>query len=161
MVAPSAVSHPNAETLDKFYRAFQAKDGDAMASVYASDATFSDPVFPGLEGDEVGGMWRMLCKRGKDLVVEYAVLSADDTAGEARWGAWYTFGATGRKVHNTVRSSFTFRDGKVVAQVDDFDLYAWTRMALGPVGLLLGWSPVVQNKVRRTARSGLKAFLAK
>ena len=43
VVAPGPVSHPNAETLDQFYRAFQAKDGDAMAAVYADDATFSDP----------------------------------------------------------------------------------------------------------------------
>ena len=155
------MTHPNAETLDRFYRAFQAKDGDAMAGVYAEDATFSDPVFRDLRGREVGGMWRMLCKRGKDLKVEYAVLSADATRGEARWEAWYTFSATGRKGHNTVRSSFTFQDGEVAAQVDDFDLYAWTRMALGPMGLLLGWSPLVQNKVRRTARGGLEAFLAK
>lgn len=155
------MTHPHAETLHRFYRAFQAKDGDAMAAVYADDATFSDPVFTDLKGPEVGGMWKMLCKRGKDLRVEYEVLSADEGRGEARWEAWYTFSATGRKVHNTVRSAFTFRDGQVAAQVDDFDLYAWTRMALGPMGLLLGWSPLVQNKVRRTARSGLEAFLAR
>ncbi|MEM1413660.1 MAG: nuclear transport factor 2 family protein [Myxococcota bacterium] len=154
------MSHPNAETLDRFYRAFQAKDGDAMAAVYTEDATFSDPVFRGLKGHEVGGMWRMLCRRGKDLEVTYEVLSAGDVAGEARWEAHYTFGATGRKVHNRIRSSFTFRDGAVAAQVDEFDLYAWTRMALGPMGLLLGWSPLVQNKVRRTARGGLDAFLS-
>ncbi|MEO0324918.1 MAG: nuclear transport factor 2 family protein [Myxococcota bacterium] len=155
------MTHANAEILDTFYRAFQAKDGDAMAAVYADDATFTDPVFRNLKGREVGGMWRMLCKRGKDLEVTYEVLSADDAKGEARWEAWYTFSATGRKVHNTVRSSFTFRDGQVLTQVDEFDLYAWTRMALGPMGLLLGWSPLVQNKVRRTARGGLEAFLAK
>ncbi len=153
------MSHPNTELLENFYRSFQAKDGDAMAAVYGDDATFSDPVFTDLKGHEVGGMWQMLCKRGKDLRVEYEVLSADDTSGRARWEAWYTFSGTGRKVHNTVASTFVFDGGKVVAQVDDFDFYAWTRMALGPMGTLLGWTPFVQNKIRRTARGGLEAFL--
>lgn len=155
------MSHPNAELLEQFYRAFQTKDGDGMAAIYAQDATFSDPVFTDLKGREVGGMWQMLCKRGKDLNVEYEVLGADDTTGRARWEAWYTFSGTGRKVHNTVASTFTFQEGKVVAQVDNFDFYAWTRMALGPMGLVLGWTPFVQKKIRRTARAGLEDFLAK
>ena len=37
--------HANAELLTGFYRAFAARDGDAMASAYTADAEFSDPVF--------------------------------------------------------------------------------------------------------------------
>ena len=44
----------------EFYAAFARHDGAAMASLYAPDAEFSDPVFTDLRGDEPGLMWRML-----------------------------------------------------------------------------------------------------
>lgn len=144
-----------------FYDAFTRRDGDAMAAVYADEATFSDPVFPGLRGREIGAMWRMLCGRAHDLVVTASGIEGDDTRVRAHWEATYTFSATGRKVHNVVDATFELANGRVVRHVDDFDFWRWSRMALGTPGLLLGWSPIVRNKVRAQARAGLDAFLAK
>ena len=39
-------------------------------------------------------------------------------------------------------------------------LVSWARQALGPPGLLLGWTPVIRTAVRRKARAGLDEFLA-
>ena len=61
---------------------------------------------------------------------------------------------------NRVRSTFRFADGLIADQRDEFDLYRWTRQALGPVGMLLGWTPAVQGRVRRTARASLHRYLA-
>jgi hypothetical protein len=44
--------------------------------------------------------------------------------------------------------------------VDDFDFYRWARQALGPSGLLLGWTPLLRSAVRRRARAGLDEFMA-
>ena len=44
----------------RFYDAFAALDGAAMAACYHPQASFSDPVFPDLRGAEPGAMWRML-----------------------------------------------------------------------------------------------------
>lgn len=153
--------HPNADRIRKFYEAFARRDGEAMTSAYAPNATFSDPVFPELRGPEVGAMWRMLCGRAKDLKVEFSGIEADDHVGRAHWEATYDFTATGRRVHNVIDATFVFRDGMIGTHVDDFDFWRWSRMALGAPGLLLGWSPVVKNKVRGQARAGLVAFLAK
>ena len=86
--------------------------------------------------------------------------SADGDAGTAHWLADYTFTQTGKKVHNDVRAAFRFRDGLIVDHVDTFDFPKWARQALGTTGLLLGWTPMVRNKVRHTARAGLDKFLA-
>ena len=51
--------HANAELITRFYTALSRLDGAAMAACYADDATFSDPVFPGLKNGEPGKMWRM------------------------------------------------------------------------------------------------------
>jgi hypothetical protein len=34
------------------------------------------------------------------------------------------------------------------------------RQALGPAGMVLGWTPLLRGKVRREARAGLDAFVA-
>lgn len=153
--------HDNESLLHRFYEAFAARDHATMAACYAHDAVFSDPVFTHLEGKRIGAMWQMLCERGTDLRLEHSGVAADDTLGRAHWDAWYTFSATGRKVHNRIDATFVFRDGLIAEHRDVFGLYRWTRMALGPVGVLLGWTPSLQGKVRKTANGGLSAFIKK
>lgn len=150
--------HPNEQSLRDFYTAFDRHDGEAMAALYAPEATFDDPAFPGLRDGEPADMWRMLTARSADLQVRLVECTADDATGSARWVATYTFAQTGRQVVNDVRSAFVFRDGKVVSQRDDFGFWAWSRQALGTPGLLLGWSPLLRGKVQATARKSLAAF---
>ena len=153
--------HPNAALIERFYKAFQARDAEAMAACYAPDARFSDPVFTDLRGAEPGDMWRMLCARGKDLEVQFSGVEADDREGAARWDARYTFSGTGRRVHNVIDARFTFRDGLIATHEDRFDLYRWMSQALGPAGRILGWLPPVQGALRRKARAGLDGWRAR
>jgi ketosteroid isomerase-like protein len=155
------LAHPNDDLIQRFYGAFAARDGAAMAACYAPDVRFSDPVFPDLRGEEAGAMWRMLTERGTDLTVELAEHEAGDESGSARWIARYTFTQTGRPVVNDVRASFRFADGLIAEHHDDFDFHRWARQALGPVGLLLGWTPFLRSKVRHGAREQLDEYLAR
>ena len=150
--------HPNAGLIDRFYLAFADGDHATMGSCYADDAVFADPVFGELDADSARAMWRMFCTSGNDIRLTFGDIVADDVSGSARWEARYKFPKTGRPVHNKISARFTFRDGSIVRHDDSFDLYRWTRMALGPPGVLLGWSPIVQNKVRSQARSQLARF---
>jgi ketosteroid isomerase-like protein len=152
--------HANAELIENFYAAFARRDAPAMAACYAPDARFRDPVFE-LEGGEIGAMWAMLCARGKDLRIVWRDVRADAAAGGAHWEADYTFSATGRPVHNVIDAAFTFRAGRIATHVDAFDLWRWSRMALGLKGTLLGWTPFVHNAVRGQARRGLDAWMAR
>jgi hypothetical protein len=132
-----------------------------MAACYHPDVSFSDPVFPDLKGSRAGAMWHMLCERGKDLRLEFSQVQADDQRGSAHWEAWYTFSATGRSVHNVIDAEFTFRDGLILTHRDRFDLWRWSRQALGAKGALLGWTPLVKNAVQKQADKGLAAFVQK
>lgn len=147
----------NQALIRKFYTAFQQKDFLTMQSCYHPEATFSDPVFQNLSSAEVKAMWQMLLTSSKDLRVEFSEV----TDNSARWDAWYTFSRSGRPVHNIVRSTFTFRDGLILTQKDDFNFWRWSRQALGMSGTLLGWTPVIRNKVRETARKNLAKFMQK
>lgn len=150
--------HPNERLLHDFYESFSDREGAAMAAAYHDEAFFSDPVFPDLDAAGVRAMWKMLCSRGKDLKIEFSQVSANDTHGSAHWEAWYTFEATGRKVHNIIDAEFTFRDGKILRHTDDFDFWRWSRHALGVPGVLLGWAPPLQNRVQTMAGTQLSRW---
>jgi ketosteroid isomerase-like protein len=150
--------HPNAALIERFYGSLSAKDGVAMGDCYAAQATFEDPAFGLLDGDDAGAMWRMLTSRAADLTLDVSEITADDEAGSARWIARYTFTQTGRPVLNDIRASFRFSDGLIAEHRDRFDWWRWARQALGPPGLLLGWNPLFHNAVRNKARRSLAEF---
>lgn len=153
--------HPNEKLIQDFYSAFQRHDAAGMAACYHPDITFTDSVFQGLKGDRAKAMWYMLTERGKDMQLTVSNIKADDQIGSAHWEAHYTYSATGRKVINKIDSAFKFKDGKIIEQRDTFNLTTWARQALGPSGVLLGWTPFMQNAIRRKALEGLDKFIAK
>ena len=152
------MAHPHAELVARFYDALARRDGAAMAACYHPEVHFRDEVFD-LHGPRAGAMWRMLCDRGRDLRIVASGITADDAAGAAHWEADYTFSQTGRPVHNVIDAAFTFEDGLIRTHVDRFDLWAWSRQALGPVGLLLGWTPVLRARIAAEAARGLDAYV--
>lgn len=147
----------NARLILELYEAMDRHDGDAMAKLYAPDGRFRDPAFGELSGAEAGDMWRMLTGRSEDLRVELAEHEADGDTGTARWIARYTF-RTGRPVTNDIRAEFRFRDGRITEHRDSFSFWRWSRQALGPVGLALGWTPLLRAAVRKRARADLADF---
>lgn len=148
------------ETVAGFYRAFRQRDHETMARCYHPMVHFSDPVFPELHGLEAAAMWHMLCERGTDLDVSFdRVCAGDDGRVLAAWEARYTFGPKRRRVHNRVDTAFEFEDGLIVRHIDDFDLWRWTRMALGLPGVLTGWTPMTQSQVRKRAARSLDRFV--
>jgi hypothetical protein len=126
---------------------------------------FEDEAFSLRGRDEIGAMWRMLCtvrdKGMADWKLDFGGIDCDDEVGIAHWEPTYRFSATGRVVHNIIDASFEFdRDGLILKHRDRFDFWRWSRQALGLPGVLLGWSPLLRNKVRAQAASNLARFRA-
>lgn len=147
--------------IERFYTAFQQKDWATMAACYHPEVQFSDPAFPDLRGPEPGAMWRMLLESATSLEISYRDVVGEGGRGGCHWEARYPFSQTGRQVLNRIDASFEFKDGLIYRHRDVFDFWAWSRMALGLPGLLLGWSPFLRNKVQRTAGGRLQRFIDK
>jgi hypothetical protein len=147
--------------IEQFYTAFQRGDYRTMQSMYHPRATFSDPVFQNLDAEKTKAMWEMLLSSAQDLKITFHSVQSQGTTANCQWEAWYTFSRTNRKVHNIIEASFQFEEGLILRHVDAFDLWRWSRMALGISGALLGWSPIVRRKIRRTAAERLAAFLSR
>jgi ketosteroid isomerase-like protein len=151
----------NEQIVQRFYTAFQQLDYATMQDCYSEKAIFNDPVFGILQGDEVSSMWEMLCKNARDFSLVFSNIQMLDVEyTTCNWVATYTFSATGRKVVNKIKAHMRIQEGKITEHSDKFDLWKWSRQALGIPGLLFGWSNFIQNKVHKTARKNLEKFMA-
>jgi len=130
-----------------------------MNDCYDGDVTFYDPVFENLDGEQVRAMWEMLLGRAKDLRLHFSDIVTEPGYGSCTWRAEYTFTATGRKVVNKAKARFTMHAGKIVEHQDAFNLWNWSRQALGWPGLLFGWTSLLQKKIRKNARRSLDKFM--
>ncbi|MBU1360759.1 MAG: nuclear transport factor 2 family protein [Gammaproteobacteria bacterium] len=154
----------NRQTIEDFYSAFARLDADRMNACYAPDAAFDDEAFCLRGATQVGSMWRMLCdatrRQGADVwKLTWRDVRADAHTGRAHWDAHYRLSSTGRIVDNSIDARFTFTpEGLIATHRDSFDFWAWSRQALGPPGLLLGWTPFLKKTVRARAARTLAAF---
>ena len=153
------VGYMSIDVAQRFYEAFAQRDSETMAACYHDDAVFEDPAFGELDATDARDMWTMLCSNATDLSIDHTVLEHSDTSATTNWIATYTF-STGRRVVNDITATMQFRDGLIVDHRDDFSFWTWSRQALGPVGLFLGWTPMLQSKVRGTALGNLRRFQA-
>ena len=103
----------------------------------------------------------MLIIASTDLTIKFGDNEVDGQKGVCQWEAFYSFTRTGREVHNQIKASFEFKDGLIIRHEDSFDLWKWSRMALGTSGLLLGWTSFMKGKIRRMANQNLSNFIAK
>ena len=143
-----------------FYKSFQERNADSMASCYHEEVTFQDPAFGVLHGKEVTAMWQMLCKRGNDLVISYGDIQVTDDQGSAHWEATYTFRTTGRKVHNVIEAEFKFKDGLIIKHTDHFNLHDWASQAIGWKGWLLGGTGFFKRGLQKQTRKVLDQWIA-
>ena len=149
----------NEQLINSFYKAFQNKDYKTMQQCYADDVVFNDEVFKNLNALQVRAMWEMLCKNAKDFSLQFSKVEADNEYGTCNWVAHYTFSQTGNKVTNNIKAYFKFHEGKIVEHTDSFDLWKWSRQALGLPGWLLGWNMALQKKIQQKAQNNLAKFM--
>ncbi len=152
----------NAQIIRTFYESFAQNNAGGMISCYHDEIKFSDPAFGLLKGADAKNMWRMLVERGNGKIkIAFSNISANEKMGSADWTAYYLFSKTNRKVHNEIHAEFEFKDGKIFRHTDTFDVWKWSKQALGLPGVLLGWSSFMQNKIRQTAKNSLREYSEK
>ncbi len=150
----------NEKLITRFYTAFQQLDYATMQDCYSEGAVFNDPVFGLLQSAEVKAMWEMLCKNAKNFSLQFSNIQLlDEEYATCNWVASYTFSKTGRPVVNEVKANLRIQNGKITEHTDTFDLWKWSRQALGLPGWVLGWSNFIQGKVQRNAAKNLSKFM--
>jgi len=147
------------QIIEEFYKAFAAGDPEAMVNCYHPNIQFQDPAFGLLQGEDAKNMWRMLIERSKgEIKIKYSNLQVNEKTGTAQWEADYVFRQTGRPVNNKISAHFEFSDGKIIKHSDEFNLWRWSRQALGVKGILLGWSGFMRRKIQEQTRGLLESY---
>lgn len=152
----------NKEIIKKFYTSFSNGNIKGMLECYHEDIVFQDEIFGRLEGERAFKMWEMLLSQKKeDTIINFDNIQATNENGKANWVAEYIYGDKKRKVINKVSANFKFKDGKIIEHIDTFNLWKWTRQALGASGFLIGWTPFMKNKIQLTTNKKLDQFIKK
>lgn len=152
----------NIELINQFYISFANKDIEGMLACYHPQIAFEDPAFGKLQGKRAGDMWRMLLSNDKaGLKITFSDVQADEKSGSANWTADYTFGQSGRRVHNVISARFEFKDKLIYRHQDHFNLHRWAKQALGMSGFVLGWTSFFKQKLQKKANRNLDYFIQK
>jgi ketosteroid isomerase-like protein len=150
------------QLIQTFYTAFNNGDIETMAKCYHKNIVFEDPAFGKIHAEEVNSMWKMLIERSKgDLKIDVNDIVVVNNSGQANWIATYNFSQTKRKVVNKIHATFEFEDDLILIHKDSFDLWEWSKQALGLKGYLLGWTGFMRNKIQTSARLSLKNYMKK
>lgn len=151
----------NTDIITKFYTAFQKKDAEGMVKHYANNISFEDPAFGNLNGDDAKNMWRMLCSNTSEIEIDFKIMDSHQNQVTAHWVAKYTFSKTGRNVINKIDATFILENQQIVSHVDVFNLWTWSKQAMGPMGWLFGWSDYFRKKLQQTTSKSLSKYSAK
>jgi ketosteroid isomerase-like protein len=150
----------NKDILSKFYSSFSEGNAKGMVECYHKNVVFQDPAFGKLEGNKAKKMWEMLLSNKKTTIkVSYSNIQTSNEKASADWIAEYVYGK--RKVINKVSAKFKFKEGKIIAHIDHFNLWKWSIQALGPIGYLLGWTPFMKAKIQKKVNQKLANYIAK
>ncbi len=107
-------------------------------------------------------MWEMLLsKKDSKASINYEILEVDDKRAKVFWKAEYKYGLKRRAVVNKVTANFIFKDGMILKHIDDFNLWVWSRQALGTSGYLLGWSSYMRHQIQKKTEGLLSSYIDK
>jgi hypothetical protein len=105
-------------------------------------------------------MWEMLIKRSNgNLKVSYTIYDVAVNFAVVHWTATYPFPRTGRTVTNHIVANIVLKNHKIIKHTDYFNLWKWSRQALGWKGFLLGWTPFFKNKLQQQTQTLLKDYI--
>ena len=150
------------ELLQKFYNSFSEGNAKGMIDCYHENITFHDPAFGTLRGKRAKAMWELLLsKKDNNASLCYKILEVNDKHAKVNWTAHYKYGPKKRKVVNNVTANFEFKEAKILKHTDDFNLWTWSKQALGTSGYLLGWSSYMRDQIQQKTGNLLNSYIAK
>ena len=117
-------------------------------------------MFGELNGDSVKKMWEMLLSnKDAQFKLTFSDIHEKNNFVYAKWQASYYYGPHKRFVVNSVNAKFKFSENKIILHEDQFNLWKWSKQAIGLPGVILGWSNFFKSKLQTEANKKLNKFI--
>ncbi|GEM_PF-2596322 len=143
--APTTVTDPGARTravAENYFKAFEARDTEALKTFYRPDSTFHDDMFTLSKGESIVNMWK---KAPPFATFKSEIVSATGDEVKAKWTVDYEM--FGNKVHNEIESTMKIDgEGKIRDQQEHWDPKKWMKQALP---LIPSWAQGLAYMVMR------------
>jgi hypothetical protein len=97
-------------------------------------------------------LWRAIFAATRDSTLNFTIVDLGLTNARVEGIATFSLIASGRSVICRFSSALHIRDQQVICHDDHFDAWAWSSMAFGPAGLLLGWSKAWRRRMAEDVR---------
>jgi ketosteroid isomerase-like protein len=137
---------------ERLFSALRRRDAAGIAACYDEDAVFSSPLIGDVRGTEVEAVWRAIFAKTRESALSFTIVDLGLTTARVEGTVTFSLVASGRSVTSRFNSALHIRDLRVVCHDDHFDAWAWSSMAFGPAGLLLGWSKAWRRRMAEDVR---------
>ncbi len=149
------------EVIQRYFDAMAQGQWQAMARCYHDQASFADPLFPDLRGEQIVYHLHRLYEPNsqharKQIELTTHALFSEDRKAQVQWELRCI--EAQRPVKLIGLSTFAIWDQFIVRHVDEFPFHHWARQTQGLAGALLGRLPFYQRRLQRSARSQLDAL---
>jgi SnoaL-like domain len=115
---------------ERLFRALASADIPEIKQCYTPDATYSDPVFGDLGAGSAQRIWPFILAHIQRAKWHFEIVDVGIDSAKISSRVDFDFALTGRPVSLQIRSRVYERNSLITSHEDDFDLPAWSRMAL-------------------------------
>jgi hypothetical protein len=147
--------------IETYFDAFSKGDYRTMRSLCDPKITFNDPVYTSLQGKSVFALHHFMAERRICPTITIRSISEKGNRVKVKWTNEYEYATYKTHISIDVRSIFHFEHTSIISQTDQYNLWKWSKMALGFTGTYLGWTPMFRSTLRRSSQQSLATFIQK
>lgn len=146
------------QVVSSFFEALGKGDFASVQTLYATNGMYNSPIYKGISGYEAAGMWEMLYRDSKSMVINYKVLGASRKKVRVFWTLNYVT-KRNKRISTEIRSAFEVDNNQIYSHTDSFNFTGWIKQTLGTLPWLFCLTDITQTKVRERAEKKLNDFV--
>jgi hypothetical protein len=133
--------------LKNYVKALIKKESHALADCYSEEANFFDPIFDNLDKENLVKYWELRFTTYKDLKILVLASELYEHSASIKW--FISYKQKNKKIRYSMVSILEIRNGKIIKQFDHFHFWKMAMQAYGFMGFFLGWTKLMNARVKK------------
>ena len=146
------------EIIWSMFGALSNKDFPGLIQHFAPNSRIESTLWGTIEGENLNHYLEILMDASIEVTLPSNLQQIDPQHWQLDW-IWKGIDPLNNKlVEVEMQSTFTFTDGKIKSQSDEFSLWTWLSQSRGMMGQMWGWLPWWQQNTQKAHRKYLEHF---